>query len=158
MINYSSLINIGASILVIIIVVFLAIWIINSILLYIAAKIVNSNVTFGKVLGATFLAPIIALIILRIFSFIGFSLIGYIVSFIAILALYKNQFEVGWGGAFAIVVLYAIIVIAILFSIIYIVKFPVISYIENITHVNLSSIQNITSLISQKLSGINFKI
>ena len=132
-INYSSLLHLGIDILGIIILIFLLVWIINSIILYIAAKIINNNATFGKAMGATFIIPIVSFIVIRIFSFFNFIIIGYILAFILSLLIIKNQFEVGFGEALIIVILYILIIVGSIFA------------LKNVLHysINLQIIKNI---------------
>jgi hypothetical protein len=73
---------------------------------------------FSKALGANLFSGIIASIIVIISFYIskmyGVSLlyiVGMVIAFIAILGVYKSVFNVGWGAAFGILVVAAIIII-----------------------------------------------
>jgi len=121
MINYykmSDLVTMIAQIGAKSILIFILGWIISSIPIYLAAKAFNSDVSFSKALGATLISGIIASIIVIISFYIskmyGVSLlyiVGMVIAFITILGVYKSVFNVGWGAAFGILVVAAIIIV-----------------------------------------------
>jgi hypothetical protein len=119
--------------------ILILVWIITSILIYLAAKPFNRNVSFEEAFGATILSEIISFIIITIMleltfgSELTFSLfilmisdlylwhiywriwtiqiIAAIINFIAVLSIYKTAFKVGWGAAFVISILAFIIML-----------------------------------------------
>jgi hypothetical protein len=115
-------------------------WIIGSIPVYFVAKHFNRNVSFEEALGATILSEIVFPTIIGILYFLSIlisiimiynnyilgiliftlSIIVIIMSFIAVLYIYKTAFNVGWGVALVISIL-AIIIEIILISIVYVV-------------------------------------
>ncbi|MEM3530411.1 MAG: hypothetical protein QXD42_01255 [Nitrososphaerales archaeon] len=116
------------SLILLIIAIFVIIWIIASIPVYIAAKIIKGGkATFGQAMLATLLGPIIFAFV-RIASiffleFLGISqsaLLALIIAFIFWLWVYKASFNTGWLQAFGIALL-AIAVLIILSLIISII-------------------------------------
>jgi hypothetical protein len=133
-----SAVSIGLGIAEMIWILILA-WIITSILVYLVAKLFNSDVSFEEAFGATILSEIISFIIITIMleltfgSELTFSLfilmisdlylwhiywriwtiqiIAAIINFIAVLIIYKTAFKVGWGAAFVISILAFIIML-----------------------------------------------
>jgi hypothetical protein len=133
-----SAVNIGLGIAGMIGILILA-WIITSILVYLVAKLFNSDVSFEEAFGATILSEIISFIIITIMleltfgSELTFSLfilmisdlylwhiywriwtiqiIAAIINFIAVLSIYKTAFKVGWRAAFVISILAFIIML-----------------------------------------------
>jgi len=101
-----------------IVIVFLILgWIISAIPVYLAAKLFGSDASFLKAMGAVLLSVIVAVIIIVIFVFIStayksfiLGILGLIIDFIAVLGVYKSMFNVGWGAAFGIIIVSAIIV------------------------------------------------
>jgi len=113
-------------------------WIITSMLVYLAAKLFDRDISFEKALGATILSEIVSFIIITIRSKLTFELalnfslfilmmssfhlwhiywriwmiliIATIINFIAVLIIYKTAFKVGWRAAFVISILAFIIV------------------------------------------------
>jgi|GEM_PF-463295 len=133
-----SAVSIGLGIAGMIWILILA-WIITSILVYLVAKLFNSDISFEEAFGATILSEIISFIIITITleltlgSELTFSLfilmisnlylwhiywriwtiqiIAAIINFIAVLSIYKTAFKVGWKAAFVISILAFIIVL-----------------------------------------------
>jgi len=127
-----SAVSIGLGIAGMIWILILA-WIITSILVYLVAKLFNSDISFEEAFGATMLSEIISFIIITISSELTFSLfilmmsnphllyiywriwmiqiIAAIINFIAVLSIYKTAFKVGWKAAFVISILAFIIVL-----------------------------------------------
>lgn len=127
-----SAVSIGLGIAGMIWILILA-WIITSILVYLVAKLFNSDISFEEAFGATILSEIISFIIITISSELTFSLfilmmsnphllyiywriwtiqiIAAIINFIAVLSIYKTAFKAGWRAAFVISILAFIIVL-----------------------------------------------
>ncbi len=101
----------------------LVLWIIVSIPVWIAAKILTSGrVKFSRAMLVTALGPIIYAIVFFIFAalltvIVGDptvpTIIGFIVAFIAWIGVFKKGFDTGWLRAFGIAIL-AIIVFAVI--------------------------------------------
>jgi hypothetical protein len=95
-------------------------WIIVSIPVYLAGKIVTGGKsTLGEAMAATVLGPVVYFIVLVGTDFFGGEILGgiayilgYILAFLAWLWVYKRSFKTGWLGALAIAIL-AIVVFAI---------------------------------------------
>jgi len=93
------------------------IWIIVSIPVYIAGKLVKGGkASFGSAMAATLFGPIVYVIVLFGVDFFLLGLIGssafvwaFILAFIAWLGVYKSVFQTGWIGAFGIAVLSVIV-------------------------------------------------
>jgi len=105
---------------IVLIVALVILWVIVSIPVYIAARVVTSTRTskagFGDAMVATLGGAIVYIIVLYGVSFFLSSLIGsdafilaLILAVIAWLAVYKGAFEVGWLGAIGIAILSAIV-------------------------------------------------
>jgi len=123
-----------------IILILILIWIIVSIPVYIAAKIVTGGkATFGQAMLATLLGPIVYVLVLSLTSiFLGFLvgpyvlLLALILAFIAWLGVYKSSFNTGWLQALgiallAIVILFILnLILAIIFGAIVPILFPII--------------------------------
>jgi hypothetical protein len=127
-----SAVSIGLGIAGMIWILILA-WIITSILVYLVAKLFNSDISFEEAFGATILSEIVFFIIITIRSELTFSLfilmmsnphllyiywriwmiqiIAAIINFIAVLSIYKTAFKVGWRAAFVISILAFIIML-----------------------------------------------
>ena len=133
-----SAVSIGLGIAGMIWILILA-WIITSILVYLAAKLFNRNVSFEEALGATMLSEIVSFIIITIRSELTFGseltfslfilmisnlylwhiywriwtiqIIATIINFIAVLIIYKTTFKVSWIVAFGISILAFIIML-----------------------------------------------
>ena len=92
-------------------------WIIVSIPVYLAGKIVTGGrSTFGEAMAATVLGPIVCFIVLTGVSFFleGIlggvaSTLGYILAFLAWIWVYKRTFKTGWLGGLAIAILAVIV-------------------------------------------------
>jgi hypothetical protein len=97
------------------------IWIIVSIPVYIAGKVVTKGESsLGDAMVATLFGPIVYIVTLFVVNFFLNTLIGpnsyflaLILAFIAWLAVFKSSFKTGWLGALAIAIL-AIIVLAVI--------------------------------------------
>lgn len=113
------------STLVIILLGLIIIWIIISLPVYIAAKVVTGGkASLFAAMGATILGPIIYILTMYISSIfissifgVGVAPLSLILAFLAWLAIYKSAFSTGWLGAFAIAIL-AVIIFVIISSII----------------------------------------
>jgi hypothetical protein len=111
--------------LLIVIIGLVILWIIVSIPVYVAGKIVtNGKSTLGEAMAATLLGPIVYVIVLIGVDFflgqiIGRSayLLAYILALVAWIGVYKSTFKTGWLGALAIAIL-AIILFVVLGAII----------------------------------------
>ncbi len=112
-----------AGALIVSLIVLIILWIIISIPVYIAGKVVaGPNATIGRAMGATLLGPIVFTIVLvlgRIVlgSVAGLTILALIVAFFAWLWVYKELFRTGWLGALGIAILSVIttiIIVAIL--------------------------------------------
>ncbi|AWR93532.1 hypothetical protein [Acidianus brierleyi] len=88
-------------------------WIIISFPIWISAKFFNSSASLGKAMIATIAGLIVFYILSAIFGLILPFPIPQIIGFLGILWVFKNIFNVGWGGAFGIAILAAIIIIII---------------------------------------------
>ena len=97
------------------IILFIISWVIVSIPVWLAAKVVSRNGTFGRAMAATLLATIVFVIVVAVFGFIHFPLIGLLLGIIGVLAVFKSVFDTGWGGALAIAILAFIIYVIIAF-------------------------------------------
>jgi hypothetical protein len=103
--------------LLIIIIGLVIVWIIVSIPVYIAGKVVTSGKsTFGEAMLATLFGPIVYAIVLVVVDFLLGAIIGsgayiwaFILALIAWIGVYKSTFRTGWLGAIAIGILAAII-------------------------------------------------
>jgi hypothetical protein len=103
--------------LLIVIIALIILWIIVSIPVYIAGKVVTAGrSTFGEAMLATLFGPIVYAIVLVGVSFFLSAVIGsgayifaLILAFIAWIGVYKSTFRTGWLGALAIAILAAII-------------------------------------------------
>jgi hypothetical protein len=118
--------------LLIIIIGLVIVWIIVSIPIYIAGKIVTAGKsTFGEAMLATLFGPIVYGIVWVVVDFFLGAIIGsgayiwaFILALIAWIGVYKSTFRTGWLGAIAIGILAAIIflilgiIIAALFGVI----------------------------------------
>lgn len=105
------------------------VWIIISIPVFIAAKIiVGRKASFGEALVATIAGPLVFGIILtigyaitqRLFAGLGF--LALLLGFIAWIAVYKGIFHTGWVRAFGIAVL-SVIIALIVFAILALLGF-----------------------------------
>jgi hypothetical protein len=107
--------------LLLIIIGLVILWIIVSIPVYIAGKVVTAGKsTFGEAMFATLFGPIVYAIVLVGTSFFLGAIIGsgayilaLILALIAWIGLYKSTFRTGWLGAIAIAILAAIIFVII---------------------------------------------
>jgi len=107
--------------LIILIIGLIIFWIIVSIPVYIAGKIITGGKSsLGNAMASTLLGPIVYAIVLFVVDFFLGAIIGssayiwaFILAFIAWLWVYKSSFNTGWLGAIGIAIL-AVIVFAIL--------------------------------------------
>ncbi len=119
--NYGTMVVISPTLtlgsITVIILTILVSWIIISIPIYLAGKIISGkHTTFGKAMVAAIAAPIITLIFFFIVT-IGLTIflgplaivIGFIVSIIVLSYVYASIFDTGLLGGFAIAVLGTII-------------------------------------------------
>ena len=88
---------------------FLVAWIIASIPVWLASKLFSNESSFPRAMAATLLSIIVFAVIVFIFVFISaiigipiLSLLGIVLGFIGVLAVYKAIFDVGWLGALGI--------------------------------------------------------
>jgi hypothetical protein len=118
-----------------------------------AAKLFGSDASFLKAMVAVLLAEILAGIIIIIFAFISIayksfilSISGLIISFIAVLGVYKSMFNVGWVAAFGIIIVS--IIIAFIFSLILSFFGIGISYLLSNSQLQsfISSLSNLTNI------------
>ncbi|EOD42818.1 putative membrane protein [Candidatus Nanobsidianus stetteri] len=99
-----------------IIVAFIVIWIISSLSVYIAARIIGVQVPFLRTLFVTLIADIISFIInivtvsyfLSTFNF-AVLIIGLIISFVITLAIYKYLFDIDWIKTFIMLIIAGVI-------------------------------------------------
>jgi hypothetical protein len=105
-----------------VIVALIVAWIMDSIPVYIAGKIVaKENATFGKAMLATLLGPIVYVIILVATDFVLGGLLGttgyvlgIILALIAWIGVYKAMFKTGWLRAFAVAILALVVFVVML--------------------------------------------
>ncbi|HVP16493.1 MAG TPA: hypothetical protein VMT42_03920 [candidate division Zixibacteria bacterium] len=92
-------------------------WVIVSIPVYLAGKIVTGGrSTLGEAMAASVLGPIVYFIVLTgvRFFLVGIlggaaSTLGYILAFIAWIWIYKHAFKTGWLGGLAIAILAVVV-------------------------------------------------
>jgi hypothetical protein len=102
-----------------IIVVFIVMWIIASLSVYIAARIIKVNVPFLRVLVVTLIANIISFIIniglssLSLHNFV-ILIVGFIIGFVIILVIYKYLFDMDWVKTFVMLIIANIIAFGIM--------------------------------------------
>jgi hypothetical protein len=151
--------------------------IVGTLSVYLAAKLVGGDTSFLRAMEANILAGILGAIIIIVFAYIAAAyksspgtallllILGLIIAFIAVLGVYKHMFNVGWGAAFGIVILSAVIefilnlILALVLgvSIFYLLSNPqfqsFISPLLNITNIsqgfnltNISSLVNLTNI------------
>ncbi len=118
-----AILNSGLLAIVGIIITLFVTWIIVSIPLYFAAKVVSSkHTTFGKAMVAAIVAPLLTLLIYYIVT-IGLALflgplaiaVGLIIAILVLSYVYASFFRTGMLGGFAIAVLATIITYIIAF-------------------------------------------
>ncbi|MDA4134693.1 MAG: hypothetical protein OK441_03895 [Thaumarchaeota archaeon] len=104
--------------LIVLLVALIIIWVIVSLPVYIAAKVVTKGkAEFGEAMWATLGGAIVyVIVVVGVYFFLG-AVIGHsagpfavLLAFIAWLAFYRSVFEVGWLGAIGIAILAAIVV------------------------------------------------
>jgi len=104
-----------------IIVVFIVIWVISSLSVYLAARIIKVNAPFLRVLIVTLIADIISFIInivtvsyfLSTFNFVVL-IIGLIIGFVITLAIYKYLFGINWVKTFVMLIIANVIAFGIM--------------------------------------------
>ncbi len=109
--------NLSLTNLLIILIGLFILWVIVSLPVYIAGKIVTAGKsTFGEAMLATLFGPLVFIIVLVIVDFFLGELIGssafiwaYILAFIAWLWVYKASFHTGWLRALALAILAVIV-------------------------------------------------
>ncbi|MDT7891520.1 MAG: hypothetical protein RQ952_02130 [Thermoproteota archaeon] len=81
-------------------------WIVSSIPIWIGAKIITpSTATFGRALIASISGFVILSLLFALFNILNLGIIGFIIAFIVLLAIYKSIFSTGWMGALGIIIL-----------------------------------------------------
>lgn len=113
--------NLSPMNLILIFIGLVILWIIVSIPVYIAGKIVTAGKsTFAEAMVATLFGPIVFIIVLTVVDFFLGEIIGtsafiwaYILAFIAWLWVYKASFHTGWLRALALAII-AVIVFVVL--------------------------------------------
>ncbi len=106
-----------------ILIALIIIWIIISLPVYLAAKIVKGpKATLGRAMVATLLGPIIFVLVIG-FSSVLLAELGVAsfflpvaIAFLAFLGVYKSLFKTGWLGAFGIAIV-ATVILAVAFLI-----------------------------------------
>ncbi len=101
----------------------LILWVIVSIPVYIAAKLVVGNkASFGRAMLATLVGPIIFIIVLALGSLVSSNILGgsleiiaIILAFLAWIWVFKAVFNTGWLHALGIAILSVIVTIVIVF-------------------------------------------
>lgn len=109
--------NLSVTDLLVILVGLVILWIIISIPVYLAGKVVTAGKSsFGDAMVATLFGPVVYLIVLIVVDFFLGEIIGsgafiwaYILAFIAWLWVYKVSFGTGWLGALALAILAVIV-------------------------------------------------
>lgn len=99
--------------LIILIVALIILWIVVSIPVYFAAKIITEgHAHFGQAMGATLLGAVVYFIVLFVVEFFLGALLGYaavvlafVLAVLAWLAVYRNAFNTGWIRALGIVII-----------------------------------------------------
>jgi hypothetical protein len=92
-------------------------WIIISVPVYVAGKVVTAGkASFGDAMVATLFGPVVFLIVLIVVDFFlgsvigsGGFVLGYVLAFVAWLWVYKVSFGTGWFGALALAVLAVVV-------------------------------------------------
>lgn len=115
--------SIGLLSIVGIVITFIITWIVVSIPIYFAGKLISSkHTTFGRAMGAAVVAPVVTMIVyylatLGLAIFIGplSVLVGLIIAIIVLSYIYASFFKTGMLGGFAIAVLATIITYVIAF-------------------------------------------
>lgn len=115
----TSLLGIEIPHIVVLLIALVIVWVIASIPVYIAGKLVTrGRATFGAAMGATLGGIIVySLVVLGVTFFLG-ALIGpsayiwgVILGFIAFLAVYRALFDTGWLGAIAIAIVAVVVAV-----------------------------------------------
>ncbi|MEM0272216.1 MAG: hypothetical protein QW514_06730 [Thermoprotei archaeon] len=125
----------GVAGLIVFLLAAIILWIVVSLPVYFASKIVKGGKsTLGAAMIATLIGPIVYFIVYAIVSFllgaIGAHTLAFVAAFIlaflAWLGVYKAVFNTGWLGAFGIAIIAAVIyvVLDVIFLTIFRVSFP----------------------------------
>ncbi|MGC8608714.1 MAG: hypothetical protein ACP5UV_02460 [Thermoplasmata archaeon] len=100
----------------------LVVWIIASVPVWFAAKIiVGKNSSFGQALATTLLGSIVFFVFFYIFSFLiiatgGFlGFLGGLIGFIAVISVFKGVYNTGWVGAFLLALVSVVLAVIIFF-------------------------------------------
>lgn len=112
----------GLAEIFIVLIALIILWVVVSVPVWIAARIVTSRrqnkASFGEAMGATLAGAIVyALVAIVSYFFLRVFVGGYavilavILAIVAWLAVYKSIFNVGWLGALAIAILAAIVLV-----------------------------------------------
>jgi hypothetical protein len=105
---------------------FLVLWIVVSIPVYIASKVISKHSSFGRAMAATLLGPVVYFVVLTLAALAAGPVVGIfalplalLLAFLSWLWIYKSLFQTGWLGAFGIallaVVLYAALIAVLAF-------------------------------------------
>ncbi|MDA4121747.1 MAG: hypothetical protein OK456_01050 [Thaumarchaeota archaeon] len=105
--------------LVVLLVALVVLWIVVSLPVYAAAKLVTKGkATIGEAMAATLGGAVIYFVVLVVVDFFASALFGhlgfvlaFLLAFVAWLAVYKSVFETNWLGAVGIAILAAILII-----------------------------------------------
>src|SRR5208283_3236431 len=112
--------------LIVVLVALVILWVIVSIPVYAAAKVVTSGkATLGEAMAATLGGAIVYVVVLVGVTFFLGTLLGhfaviiaFILAFVAWLAVYRASFETSWLGAVGIAILAAIVILVLNFFIV----------------------------------------
>jgi hypothetical protein len=109
--------------LIVVLVALVILWVIVSIPVYAAAKVVTSGkATLGEAMAATLGGAVVYVVVLVGVTFFLGTLLGhfafviaFILAFVAWLAVYRASFETSWLGAVGIAILAAIVIVVLSF-------------------------------------------
>gem|GEM_PF-435889 len=107
----------GASALLVTLIGLIVLWIVVSIPVYFASKVVTAGKsTFGEAMVATVAGPIVFVVVRFLVVFFLAALIGapvftvaWLLAFLTWIAVYRDVFDTGWLGAVGIAILAAIV-------------------------------------------------
>ncbi|MEM0155381.1 MAG: hypothetical protein QW597_02105 [Thermoplasmataceae archaeon] len=91
-------------------------WIIASAAIWIATDAISRKISFKRASYISFVAVIVFVILLFVFSFIS-PLLGLVIGFLGVLYIIKNDLHIGWFKAFVIAVIAFIIFVILTFII-----------------------------------------
>ncbi len=91
-------------------------WIIASVAVWIATDAISRKISFKRAAYISFVAVIVFMVLLFVFSFIS-PLLGLIIGFLGVLYIIKNDLHIGWPKAFVIAVIALIIFVILSFII-----------------------------------------